>query len=208
MFPLHRDGHAYTSRTYPPTIPPNPPAPQIPPAPVVNYFQPARRKNHGDIRDCTPMLHPGSNEWVLCLDADNEEYFLNLRTGIKQTSSPQFVSQRTKKREVYILELKRDVIKYRRHIHALENAAYTTHLQAGGALDNKFEFTKGEQVEYIRGDTGDKGNNGNKGNNTTIQKAHVVEIHYDTPRFYTIQYISDIGETVEKNTTGENIFKM
>jgi len=141
------------------------------------------------------LLKNNSCEWVMCIDSSGNEYFLNLKTREKSKDCRSFFSNKMRQREMCILELKKQNIELKRKIYKFEVAQYELNLKNTGEINTKYEFSKGEKVLYTR-------------NGQDEYIATIIDVHYDIPRFYTIQFNRVNDELVEKNTTTCNLYKI
>ena len=141
------------------------------------------------------LLTNHSCQWVMCIDDSGNEYFLNMKTREKSKDCRSFFSNKMRQREMCILELKKQNTELKRKIYKFEVAQYELNLKKTGEINTKYEFSKGEKVLYTR-------------NGQDEYIATIIDVHYDIPRFYTIQFNRVDDELVEKNTTTSNLYKI
>jgi hypothetical protein len=165
--------------------------PESYPTPPNAPLKPSKMQNYKH------LLKTGSCDWVMCLDENDNEYFVNLKTSEVSNKCKEFFSNKMQQREVCILELKRRNSMQKRELHRYRVREYESHLKNGGDVNSEFEYDKGDKVIYM------------KKSDDVPKVVTIVDVHYDVPRFYTIQYNEDdVDVTVEKNTTTENLYRL
>jgi hypothetical protein len=199
MGSMGRMGSIFTnSENEPITTPPtqmdmgtnNPGLPQAYPTPPNAPAKPTKLQNYAHI------LKPGSCEWVMCLDSNDNEYFLNLKTRETTDKCTEFFSNKMQQREVCIVELNKRNKLQKRQLHRYKIKEYEEELKNGGSFNPEFEYEKGDKLIY------------SKNMGEPPRMVTVVDVHYDIPRFYTIQYNESRDVIIEKNTTAHNLHRL
>ena len=164
--------------------------PEAYPTPPNAPAKPTKLQNYAHI------LKPGSCEWVMCIDSNDNEYFLNLKTRETTDKCTEFFSNKMRQREICIIELNRRITLQKRQLHRYKIKEYEEELKNGGSFNPEYEYEKGDKLIYSK----------NMGEPQRI--VTVVDVHYDVPRFYTIQYNESRDVIVEKNTTAHNLHRL
>lgn len=140
---------------------------------------------------------PDTNPWVMCINKQNREYYINILTHQITYEKPLcFIEyeNRLLNKEREEAEKKIELLTRKNHIHEgkLYEELYASTIDTSFIVNPKYTYKKGDTVWYI------------PNNRDPLIKSTVVDVHHDKPPFYSIRYkIKAEGndEYVEKNTT-------